>query len=202
MKKKPVRKAKRKSRESAPDISKDALSLVGMALKNRSGRPTKYSKELAERLCRIIATTSKGIKTICAENEDFPTPGTFFVWLADVQEFSDLYAKAKDEQCQVLADDIIEIADTAKMGQVTIATQSGNKKPRIKETRIADMIRHRTLQIDVRKWLLSKLAPKVYGDRIQLADDREDPTLALIEEFRDEKKRIDARLNGNDAAKP
>ena len=34
-----------------------------------------------------------------------------------------------------------------------------------------------TLQIDTRKWLLSKLAPKKYGDKIELSGDKDNPLM-------------------------
>jgi hypothetical protein len=36
-------------------------------------------------------------------------------------------------------------------------------------------IQKHKLQVDTRKWLLSKLAPKKYGDRLELAGDKENP---------------------------
>jgi hypothetical protein len=38
------------------------------------------------------------------------------------------------------------------------------------------------LQVDTRKWMLSKLAPRKYGDRLELAGDPKNPiTVARIE---------------------
>jgi hypothetical protein len=31
------------------------------------------------------------------------------------------------------------------------------------------LVRHRQLQVDTRKWFLSKLAPKIYGDRLDVS---------------------------------
>ena len=36
-------------------------------------------------------------------------------------------------------------------------------------------VQKQRLQVDTRKWLLSKLAPKRYGDKITLAGDEENP---------------------------
>ena len=72
-----------------------------------------------------------------------------------------LYARAKEEQLQILADEIQQIADEPQSGEVV--TLKGDER----EVKIADMIEHRRLRIESRKWLLSKLAPKKYGDKIQ-----------------------------------
>jgi hypothetical protein len=37
------------------------------------------------------------------------------------------------------------------------------------------------LQVDSRKWLLSKLAPKKYGDKLELSGDNENPLVHRIE---------------------
>lgn len=69
-----------------------------------------------------------------------PALSTLFLWLRDRPEFSDQYARAREEQADFHVDEMIEIADTTDDPQ----------KAR--------------LQIDARKWKASKLAPKKYGD--------------------------------------
>jgi hypothetical protein len=56
-----------------------------------------------------------------------------------------------------------EIADTPQIGIKTVQKPSGT------ETTHGDMIEYRRLQVDTRKWLLSKVLPKVYGDRLTAA---------------------------------
>ena len=77
------------------------------------------------------------------------------------EELRQLYARAKEEQLQILADEIIPVADTPQMGE--IITVKGEDR----EVKMCDMLEHRKLRIESRKWLLAKLAPKKYGDRIQ-----------------------------------
>lgn len=57
--------------------------------------------------------------------------------------------------------EILEIADTPLMGIKTTIKASGV------ETTEGDMVEHRRLQIDARKWVLARMAPKKYGDKIQ-----------------------------------
>ena len=73
-----------------------------------------------------------------------------------------MYARAKDEQLQILADEIQPIADTPQMGE--IITIKGDER----EIKICDMLEHRKLRIEARKWLLAKLNPKKYGDKLGL----------------------------------
>lgn len=61
-----------------------------------------------------------------------------------------------------MAEEIIEIANTPVIGQKTVSKATGL------ETTECDMIEHRRLQVDARKWYLSKVLPKVYGDKLDL----------------------------------
>jgi hypothetical protein len=54
----------------------------------------------------------------------------------------------------------MEIADTPVIGTKTVSKATGT------ETTEGDMIEHRRLQVEARKWILAKMLPKVYGDKI------------------------------------
>lgn len=124
------------------------------------GRPTKYSEEIADKICELIATTSDGLKKI-AESQSV-TATTVYKWLQENKTFSDKYVRARDMQADLLADEIIEIANTPIQGIVETEKEWGI------EIRRGDMLEHRKLQIDARKWKASKLAPKKYGDKIEV----------------------------------
>lgn len=72
------------------------------------------------------------------------------------------YARAKEEQCEVLAEEILSIADDTSK-DLEIAFNKANK-PYIKLNR--EHFESRRLRIDSRKWIVSKLKPKKYGDKI------------------------------------
>lgn len=128
--------------------------------KEKRGQPSKYTKEIAERICNEIATTSKGLTTIC-KGKDMPCVRTVHHWLADEshEDFLHNYARARESQADFLAEQIIEIADNST-GDVTI-TESG------KVVMDGEFAARSRLKVDARKWVASKLAPKKYGDRIQ-----------------------------------
>ncbi len=62
-----------------------------------------------------------------------------------------------------MAEEIIEISDTPCLGVKTKTLKDGSE-----EVTEGDMIEHRRLQVDARKWLLSKMRPEKYGDRTSL----------------------------------
>ena len=118
-----------------------------------AGRPSKYSPELAERFCAEIATTTKGIRTIC-ESDDMPSVSSILKWLNENQEFSTLYARAKEMQSELIVDEMINISDN-RVNDDTPFTG-------------ANHIQRDRLMIDTRKWIASKLKPKKYGDKIDV----------------------------------
>lgn len=109
--------------------------------KGKLGRPTIYSDELAKEICMSIAK-GKSVRHIC-KPEDMPAMSTIFLWLLDNDEFSEQYARAKTIQAMVMEEDIIEIVD-------------GD----------GDVQRDK-LRAETRKWLMTKLAAKKYGEKIQ-----------------------------------
>lgn len=119
------------------------------------GRPTKYNKEITSEICNTIASSSVGLRRLCKQNSHWPNPDTIYRWLAEHKEFSDQYARAKHFQVGVIIDEILDIADDT--AQDTISDEHGN-------TRYNKEHIHRSrLRIDTRKWLASKLVPKIYG---------------------------------------
>lgn len=128
------------------------------------GRPTKYSEEITDLLCERIATTSDGLKKICDSDDKFPGFRTVFTWLGnpEYKDFQHKYARAREAQAELLADEIIQIADTPQEGVKIRETANGT------ETVTGDMIDHRRLQVDARKWKASKLYPKKYGERVEV----------------------------------
>jgi hypothetical protein len=69
-----------------------------------------------------------------------------------------------------LFEEILEIADFVQIGE-TITTKAGEQ-----EVTQADMIQHRRLRIEARKWIVSKLLPKKYGDNTQIqTNDKDEP---------------------------
>ena len=98
------------------------------------------------------------------------------------EDLRQMYARAKEAQLEILASEIQQIADEPQPGE--IITLKGDER----EVKIADMLEHRKLRIDARKWLLAKLAPKKYGDRTTLAGDPEAP-LVLANRIANARKR-------------
>jgi hypothetical protein len=89
-----------------------------------------------------------------------PTKRTVLKWLAALPDFVTQYARAREAQADTLAEEILDIANTPQLG---VRTETKGEEVKTVE---GDMIEHRRLQVDARKWIASKLKPKKYGDRI------------------------------------
>lgn len=123
------------------------------------GRPEKYTDELALKILDEISTTHHGLKKVCKNNG--LAVSTLLIWLRDDKEFSILYARAKEAQADLLADEILSIADKERELIETVSNSEGEYQTR------KDNIARSRLQVDARKWLAAKLKPKKYGDTQQ-----------------------------------
>lgn len=86
---------------------------------------------------------------------------TFFDWIDKDTEKANQYARAMELRQEKIFEEILEIADTPQEGITKKETEKGI------EITTGDMIQHRRLQVDARKWMLGKMNPKKYGDRLE-----------------------------------
>jgi hypothetical protein len=106
-----------------------------------------------------------------------PQVGTFLEWVAeDPSGIGKDYAHAREIGYALLADEIIKLSDkTHEWVMIQELDDDGKPvfesdgKPKLKQVLLplsADVIAHKRVQIDTRKWMLSKMLPKVYGDKV------------------------------------
>lgn len=134
------------------------------AVPKKTGRPSEFTQAIADAICERIAD-GESLRKICAE-ETMPNKATVFRWMAVHKEFSDQYARAREEQAELLADEIIEIADDGRNDKYI--------DPESRQDRVDhDVIARSRLRVEARKWVAAKLKPKKYGDKVAIggADD-------------------------------
>lgn len=125
------------------------------------GRPTTYSQAKADAICERLAN-GLSLRAIC-RNKAMPSKTTVFKWLGQNSQFVDQYARAREAQADLLVDEMVELADTPKIGTRTKRTTDGKI-----EVVTVDMIEHRRLQIETRKWVAARMRPKKYGDKVEV----------------------------------
>ena len=109
------------------------------------GRPEVYTQELGDRICAAVAVANCGIRKLLADNPDFPSLPTVQSWLGKHAYFFSTYTHAKGDQLKAMAEDIVDIANDDSL-------DANDKR----------------IRIDTRKWLLSKLMHKTYGDKLDV----------------------------------
>lgn len=152
------------------------------------GRPSSYNPKIAKEICDKIASCGKGLKRLCRENEHWPCHETIYNWLRKYPNFFDLYAKAKKDQVTALVEEILEISDDSSHDVLVKEDRDGNEY----EVCNTEFVQRSRLRVDTRKWIASKLVPRLYGDNIlarELADE--------MKEFREmlESKKSKEELN-------
>lgn len=123
------------------------------------GRPSTFAQETADTICKRIAE-GESLRAICA-GEKMPSKFAVLKWLAARPEFATQYARAREEQADFYAEQIVAIADEV---EVQATYQGEDVKLSVDSAAVA---RNR-LRVDARKWVASKLAPKKYGDKVAL----------------------------------
>jgi hypothetical protein len=135
------------------------------------GRPTDYSHELAAKICSKLAH-GQSVRTICRV-DGMPNPDTIYEWLRVHKEFAEQYAKAKDDGCDAMFDDLLAIADDGENDYMETFDDDG--KPTGYKF-CGEHFQRSRLRVDTRKWYLSKLKPKKYGDKLELGGGTSDTT--------------------------
>lgn len=82
--------------------------------------------------------------------------------LDDVSGFASHYARARVLQVEALADELREVADDGTNDWMTI--KRGDTEVEVENKEVVNRSR---LRIDTLKWIMSKIAPKNYGDKVQ-----------------------------------
>lgn len=108
----------------------------------KPGRPTKYNPAVAAKICQAIATSERSLRRIL-QADGMPTLSTVMLWKLKHPEFSEQYARAREDQADMFGDAVVEIADDAATPE---------------EAQVA------RVRIDARKWAAGKRKPKVYGE--------------------------------------
>lgn len=135
--------------------------------RRRAGPPRADEPHPREKIPEILALMIEGesLRSIC-RREGMPNIVTFLRWVAEDEALEKQYSAAMSLRADVYFEQMMEIADTPLEGEKTkvIDGPDGQKT----EVTTGDMIDHRKLQVDARKWALARMNPKKYGDKVDL----------------------------------
>lgn len=111
------------------------------------GRPTKYNKKIAEKICSLIATDTYTVAEVCRMVKIHHD--TYYTWIKEFPEFSDAIKKAEAERMAVF---VVEAKKSLlrKIQGYTVQERhittvgsgkfdvNGKEIPRIKEQKVVD----------------------------------------------------------------
>jgi hypothetical protein len=134
-----------------------------------AGRPSSYTPEKAAAICGRLAAGEPLVR-ICRD-ESLPDVVTVYRWIAAYEDFRNMYARAREDQADTLADEIADIADENPRA-VPVYGREGE----LVEIKIDTAFEAwRKTRIDARKWSAAKLKPRKYGEKLELAGDPDRP---------------------------
>lgn len=128
-----------------------------------------YTPELGQQICEEIASGDKGLAEIGATHGI--SKSLILKWAIVEPEFRDWYARAKEIQAEAMAEEILEISDDGTNDWMV---------KRFGETEVEmpnpEVLQRSKLRVETRKWLMSKLLAKKYGDKqLHTGSDGEGP---------------------------
>lgn len=119
-------------------------------------RPTKLTQELAELICRRVASAESLLSIL--DDETMPGYSTVMRWQKDNPEFRDNLARAREDMADYISHQIIGIADEQKDDWYNTKFGPVFNKEAAARSRI---------RIDARLKLMQMLKPKSYGQKLQ-----------------------------------
>lgn len=133
-----------------------------------------YSQEDKDRLFDEVCLqiqSGKAVRNVL-KVEGMPDVTTFYRWLDEDESKSKQYARACELRAEHMFEDILDIADDSS--QDTITDEEGNDRFN------SEFAARSRIRIDARKWLLSKLNPKKYGDKTDITTNGNDVTTLQV----------------------
>ena len=120
---------------------------------------TSFTSDLAERICSEMAK-GRYLNAICKELQ-IPESNVRFWAVQNKDGFAAMYARAREAQTEAWADEINDIADSADD---------------------ATNVQTARLRVDTKKWLMARIAPKRYGDKLGIgaADGLDNLTVRVL----------------------
>ncbi|WP_346283726.1 terminase small subunit protein [Bradyrhizobium pachyrhizi] len=124
----------------------------------------------------------KTLRAVCRDTS-MPPESTVRTWVAENREgFQDRYRLAREIGYHTMADEVLELADDGRNDWIEQQGEGDQKVYKLN----GEHVQRSRLRFDARRWLLSKALPKIYGDKLELAGDKDQPLTVVIRRFSDD----------------
>ena len=133
-------------------------------------------RSIMNALCPLLET-GMSLTKACSIVPASPSSSQILDWIVTEPALAEQYALAREAGYKLIADEILAIADENfttveedvldEAGSPVMNADGYRLQRSIKVPLSNEGIARNRLRIDSRKWMLSKMLPKVYGDKIQ-----------------------------------
>lgn len=130
-------------------------------------RPNEYNQTVATEICSRLAE-GISLRTVCLA-DDMPDKATVFRWIRENKEFHDQYASAKEESADAQNEMLLDLGDEA----IEHAYRADPKAS-------GAVVQAVKLKADNLKWVMSKMKPKKYGDKIDMTTNGKDLPIPIL----------------------
>lgn len=131
-----------------------------------------FTRDMEDEICKLIASGISVAKI--GKMDGMPSAWLIHDHVLKDEDFRKRYACAREAQAEFYANEIVDIADQASK-DIEI---DADGKPYID----GFAVQRARVMIDARKWYASKVAPKKYGDKLELSGNSESPLTIQIHE--------------------
>jgi len=176
----PKRPAKntRAAQEAAKAIGKAKVAAKATKAPTPANKPKPtprrvFDQKVADMICIGLSEGMSLRQILKADTTGvLPAQSTVYDWLLRQPAFAEQYARAREEQADTNADEILEIADE-------MPPKFTDDKGRVYLDQT--YILWQKQRIEARKWTAMKLKPKKYGDKLALGGDADAPPIKTEE---------------------
>ena len=140
----------------------------GGALTPSGGDPPRrrstFTEELAAEIVEAVSLHPRSLNWLCAHFPHWPSVSTIWNWRQDHPEFRNAFVEARRRLADELAFETLEISDDSSGDARVIPRRDGSELVVLDQ----EFVARSKLRVESRRWLAAKLAPEVYGDRLDL----------------------------------
>jgi len=126
------------------------------------GRPTIFTDELGEEICRRMEEGTTLFQICLAD--DMPARTSVYDWRDKFPAFADRFTRARVRQMHSWADETVHIADDGTTDYITKKGRNGQEY----EAFDSEHVQRSKLRVDTRLRLMAVIAPHVYGEKVSI----------------------------------
>ena len=136
-------------------------------------RPTTYNEEIASLICGRMAE-GESLRSICRDPA-MPALSSVFLWVSKHPEFSEQYKLAMAARAGAMFEEMFDIADDGSNDWMEVNGKDGESGWKLN----GEHVQRSRLRLDTRKWALSKMMPKKYGDKTEAVEVNDDNEITI-----------------------